>query len=48
MVANKKSEMYEKGYQNTICFAYIPDFKNEQEKLDFETGLKDGYAYTKE
>jgi len=47
MKANKKSRMYEKGYQNTIHFAYIPDFKNQQEKIDFEAGLKEGYARKK-
>lgn len=42
--ANKKSEMYRKGYDNfAVSFAYIPDFKNEQEKIDFEAGAKDGF-----
>ena len=41
---NKKSDMYQKGYDNAaISFAYIPDFRNVQEKIDFEAGLKDGY-----
>lgn len=45
---NKKSAMYQDGYDNaTIAFGYIPDFKDAQEKLDFEGGLKDGYAYLK-
>jgi hypothetical protein len=44
IIPNKKSYMYQQGYDNAaICFAYIPDFKNTQEKIDFETGLKDGY-----
>ncbi len=39
------SEMYQKGYDNAaISFAYIPDFQCDQEKKDFETGLKDGYV----
>jgi len=39
------SEMYQRGYDNAaISFAYIPDFKNEKERLDFSRGLKDGYA----
>ena len=39
------SEMYQRGYDNAaINFAYIPDFKSEKERLDFNRGLKDGYA----
>ena len=39
------SEMYQRGYDNSaISFAYIPDFKSEKERLDFNRGLKDGYA----
>ena len=39
------SEMYQCGYDNAaISFAYIPDFKSEKERLDFNRGLKDGYA----
>lgn len=41
---NPKSEMFIRGYENTIQFAYIPDFKTEQEKKDFEAGLKFGYG----
>lgn len=48
MEHNKKSEMYRKGYENSaISFAYIPDFKNAQEKIDFEAGLKEGYENSK-
>lgn len=42
-VVNKNSDMYEKGKQCAISFTYIPDFKNDQEKIDFEAGLKQGY-----
>jgi len=43
------SEMYQRGYDNAaISFAYIPDFKNQKEKADFERGLKDGYSKIKE
>ena len=39
------SEMYQRGYDNVaIRFAYIPDFKNDKERKDFERGMKDGYA----
>lgn len=42
------NEMYQKGYDNAvISFAYIPDFKNEKEKKEFERGLKDGYKTIK-
>lgn len=45
---SKKSEMYQRGYENAaINFAYIPDFKSSQEKIDFENGLKDGYDKVK-
>ena len=40
----KNRDMYERGYANAIQFAYIPDFKNDFDKKDFEQGLKDGYA----
>ena len=39
---NEWSAMYENGYQNAMQFAYIPDFKNTQEKADWERGYKDG------
>jgi len=40
------SEMYQRGYDNAaISFAYIPDFKNIQDKKDFERGLKEGFEY---
>lgn len=32
------NEMYQKGYNAAIRFAYIPDFKNDAEKADFERG----------
>ena len=39
------TEMYKRGYDNTaISFAYIPDFNSHEDKLEFEQGLKDGYA----
>lgn len=44
---NIHSPMYQRGLQNAIRFAYIPDFKNEQEKKDFEAGLKAGYEENK-
>jgi len=47
MDKNKWSEMYQCGYDNTIQFGYIPDFKNDKEKRDFERGLKDGYESQK-
>ena len=37
------SRMYKKGWDNAQSFAYIPDFKDDQEKADFEAGLKAGY-----
>lgn len=33
------TEMYKRGYDNTaIYFAYIPDFKNQQDILDYTAG----------
>jgi hypothetical protein len=42
-IANKHSAMFQRGYDNGITFAYIPDFKNQQEKVDFEAGLLEAY-----
>jgi|WetSurMetagenome_2_1015567.scaffolds.fasta_scaffold587762_2 hypothetical protein len=45
---NLKSDMFERGYDcAAVQFTYIPDFKNRQEKIDFEAGLKAGYAVDK-
>jgi hypothetical protein len=39
------SDMYQSGYDYAaICLSYIPDFKNEIERLDFNRGLQDGCA----
>ena len=39
------SEMYQRGYEDaSIRFGYIPDFRSESERLDYNRGLKDGYA----
>jgi hypothetical protein len=33
------TEMYKRGYDNAaICFAYIPNFKNEQDIIDYTVG----------
>ena len=43
------SDMYQRGYDDaTIGFSYIPDFKNDKEKKEYERGLKDGYANRKQ
>lgn len=43
-----KSVMYQNGYDNVaVCFAYIPDFKNNKEKQDFEQGMKDAMEKNK-
>ena len=40
---NINNEMYRKGYDNaTICFAYVPDFKNDKDKQDYTKGYRDG------
>jgi hypothetical protein len=39
---SKDSDMYQAGYNNSVRFAYIPDFKTPQEKVDFDAGYKDG------
>jgi hypothetical protein len=36
------SEMYEKGYQNAIYFAYIPDFKDQNDIIEYSRGFHDG------
>ena len=38
---NIHSEMYRRGYDNiAVCFSYIPDFKTEQDKIDYTAGSK--------
>ena len=38
---NIHSEMYQRGYDNiAVCFAYIPEFKTEQDKIDYTAGSK--------
>lgn len=40
----KWSEMYQRGYDNAaVRFAYIPDFKNEEQRLEFQRGMRDGF-----
>ncbi len=37
--------MYRQGYSNAaIRFGYIPDFNTDQERVDFEAGMKAGYV----
>ena len=41
MTANINSDMYQRGYDNiAVCFSYIPDFKTEQDKIDYTAGSK--------
>ena len=38
---NVHNEMFQRGYDNiAVCFAYIPDFKTEQDKIDYTAGSK--------
>jgi hypothetical protein len=43
------TEMYKRGYDNTaIYFAYIPDFKNQQDIIDYTEGCIAGREALKE
>lgn len=42
MKVKKWSDMYVKGYQNAMYFAYIPDFKNQEDIFQYTEGYRDG------